>query len=391
MQRSIHIPARAVCILLALGAGVPALSQHIPPVPKPTVIGAFCPFCNEYIHGDKMPSACPHCRRSFTQKNEIPPAHGKPRLKPIDPFGDYLFYDVPIVPEDGKLKPKHLDPEGLAAKAEAWGKEMKQVDEQTRKKQQAQAESFEREKQALLDHPRQKLANPYANDPNIVDLRGIANPTPDLLRKNEPAPAPPKEFNPLAGMSDERLERKREALSKALSEIQKLQLQNVEGFNEAATDAAAGKDAAWGIFKDAGTTVALGTLKNYAKTASDIKAVDDGAAGADAIGLAQLWGDVDSGKTSAGDAIAQVAPIAAGLAVESEVLGAAPGVAKLGADTGLLWTDYFLQAENLARREELRRQHEASMMRLRIEQQRVVEEQNRRKQNRVMTAAPESP
>ena len=42
----------------------------------------------------------------------------------INPFGDYLFHGVPIRPQDGKLVTRQWDPNGLAARAEEWAKEL---------------------------------------------------------------------------------------------------------------------------------------------------------------------------------------------------------------------------------------------------------------------------
>jgi hypothetical protein len=45
-------------------------------------------------------------------------------LKPTNPFGDFLFYDAPPGPAE-KLVTRHLDPNGLAARAEEWAKQLK--------------------------------------------------------------------------------------------------------------------------------------------------------------------------------------------------------------------------------------------------------------------------
>ena len=55
------------------------------------------------------------------------PASVQGQLQTIDPFGDYLFHGVPLRPADGKLVTRHFDPDGLAARAEEWSKQMKQI------------------------------------------------------------------------------------------------------------------------------------------------------------------------------------------------------------------------------------------------------------------------
>jgi hypothetical protein len=46
----------------------------------------------------------------------------------IDPFSDFVFYDVPIFrPTGGALITRHLDPDGLAAQAEEWAQELNQA------------------------------------------------------------------------------------------------------------------------------------------------------------------------------------------------------------------------------------------------------------------------
>jgi uncharacterized Zn finger protein (UPF0148 family) len=185
-----------VLALLLLPAGLvfaplPGHSQNVPPVGKPTIVGTFCPKCKRYIDmpTGKRPSSCPYCGYSFVQQAQPKTI---PKLKPINPLGDFLFKDVPIIPDKGKLQTRHFDNDGLAAKAEAWGKEMKQVDAQSRQNQEAQAQEFERRKQEALmgrgdGHALGQLKNIYADgdawngDSSVVDLRGKTNLTPKLL------------------------------------------------------------------------------------------------------------------------------------------------------------------------------------------------------------------
>jgi YD repeat-containing protein len=170
-------------------------APNVPMPGNPTLAGFTCPFCRKFVDtpSGKMPTACPLCKHSFTQSPKPnPPTQIVPKLRPINPFGDSLFTNALITPDDGKLKTSHFDKDGLAAKAEAWGKEMKQRDTLSRQKQEAEAQAFERDKQALLKgqngSARRQLKNVYANDnawngdSSVVDLRGKTNLTPQLLR-----------------------------------------------------------------------------------------------------------------------------------------------------------------------------------------------------------------
>jgi hypothetical protein len=204
------IPA---CMLLAPHTGH---AQNVPPVGKPVIVGIFCPKCKGYIDAPngKGPSSCPHCGYSFAQPSKPKPAATTiPKLKGVNPFGDSLFHDVPIIPDDGKLKTRHFDKDGLAAKAEAWGKEMKQVDAESRQKQDAQAQAFEHDKQELLKGQgngpaHRQLKNIYADgnawdgDSSVVDLRGKTNLTPRLPGTGAPG-------SPTSGASSEYAEIRR--------------------------------------------------------------------------------------------------------------------------------------------------------------------------------------
>lgn len=217
--RSVSWSAAMVLLAsLALTAPQTAFAQKIPDPGPPVMVGFPCPGCGQFVRtpNGKMPSACPYCRFSFVQQPKpapkAPATPGKPQLQTIDPFGDYLFYDVPINPEDGKLQTRHFDPDGLPARAEEWSKQMRQMDEQARQKQQSQAQDFERNKQDILksiDASRsngsamQQLKNVYADDkawdtgtksggktpggdPNVVDLSGVSNPTVQSLKGSDP-------------------------------------------------------------------------------------------------------------------------------------------------------------------------------------------------------------
>lgn len=207
-----------VLTLLLLPAGVlfaplPGHSQNVPPVGNPTIVGTFCPKCKGYIDmpNGKRPSSCPHCGYSFVQPAQ---PNAIPKLKPINPFGDFLFKDVPIIPVDGKLQTRHLDTDNTAIKAEEWSKEMKQMDTQLRQKQDAQAREFEHNKQDVmksLDASRsnspalRQLKNIYADgnawngDSSVVDLRDKTSLTPQILGAGAPG-------SPGSGTSSEHAE-----------------------------------------------------------------------------------------------------------------------------------------------------------------------------------------
>jgi hypothetical protein len=183
-------------------------SQNVPPVGDPSV---QCPHCKKWFvcRGAKVPDVCPLCHQPMFEKpgtatpstgarpaqpNPLSPLgtmQKSPNLQTIDPFDDYLFYGVPIRPDDGKLQTRHFDPDGDAARAEAWGERMKEINEENRKKWAAQAEKDKKAKDAILKKPggsgadatpAQPLQNPFADDASVVDLRGSQTLTPKLLR-----------------------------------------------------------------------------------------------------------------------------------------------------------------------------------------------------------------
>jgi hypothetical protein len=150
--------------MLAFSAGAliappEGISQNVPPVGDPST---QCPHCKAWVvcRGAKVPDVCPHCHQPmFAQpvkpapvfgplQNPALPAFGtvqpSPKLQTINPFGDYLFYGVPIRPDDGKLQTRHFDPDGLPAQAEEWGRQMKQ-------NQDVQTRAFEHDKQKALN------------------------------------------------------------------------------------------------------------------------------------------------------------------------------------------------------------------------------------------------
>ncbi len=60
----------------------------------------------------------------------------------INPFGDYLFHGVPIKPQDGKLVTRQWDPNGLAARAEEWAKELRGLSKDINTRQGAERKQF---------------------------------------------------------------------------------------------------------------------------------------------------------------------------------------------------------------------------------------------------------
>lgn len=60
----------------------------------------------------------------------------------INPFGDYLFHGVPIRSKDGKLVTRHLDPDGLAARAEEWARELRDFNKDLSGRQGAERQKY---------------------------------------------------------------------------------------------------------------------------------------------------------------------------------------------------------------------------------------------------------
>lgn len=102
-------------------------------------------------------------------------------------YDDKPYYDDPNT-TDG-LQPCDVDPHGLAdALAKIW--------ELNRKNKESQIQELENDKISLLNGTAsQKLKNPFADDPNVVDLRQLGDSagTPDLLRR--PEPKQPSEYD----------------------------------------------------------------------------------------------------------------------------------------------------------------------------------------------------
>jgi hypothetical protein len=120
-------------------------------------------------------------------------------LQAVNPLGDFLFKDAPIIPDDGKLK---------AAKAEELSKEIKQIDAQSRQKQEAQAREFEHNKQEVLKN----LDASHSNSPSHQQLKNIFaenNPAVSLLREADKTgePLTPQKLSerPLGKLTDQEL------------------------------------------------------------------------------------------------------------------------------------------------------------------------------------------
>ncbi len=115
--------------------------------------------------------------------------------QPPNAYADRLYYDSVVT--TGGLQTGHFESNGLALRAE---KEIRQVYEQSLKEQATQTQAFKNDKDALLKRQRngtaaQKLKNPFAENPNVVDLRqlGESAGTPKLLRVADPKQ--PSEFD----------------------------------------------------------------------------------------------------------------------------------------------------------------------------------------------------
>lgn len=103
-----------------------------------------------------------------------------PELKTIDPFGDYRAHGVSLRPKDGRLQPNMNAKEGSGMDAL---KEARRLQDSIFPKTPA-SPSETAPKKGAHDNPLAKItvSNPYANDPNVVDLRGVANPVvPSLI------------------------------------------------------------------------------------------------------------------------------------------------------------------------------------------------------------------
>jgi len=349
-----------------------------------------------------------------------------PELKTINPFGDYRQHGVSLHPEDGRLhgpgtiadtpelsglfrQPDMNAKEGPGM--EAWKEAMRQLDSIS-----SASSSFPTPSTAPSKTPKDKGSwdNPFANDPNVVDLSDSKTPTPKLLREDDskqfgyPLNVDESSIEPYSAMSDERLEKKREALTKALEETQKISANNVSGYSQVEADATAGKAHAWQLLQDSLTTGALGVTQ-YISDKNDIRKLfnavntDPGPEKINAMRQSataiKLDGDVEkaanvvdvdaftdsANKGELGEAIGEGAMMLGGVLIKSPSrfnptpLAAIPGVAKLASDEVILGTDYYVQSKEYKRQEELRKQLEANRLKLSNQLKEVIEEQNRRK------------
>lgn len=219
------------------------------------------------------------------------------------------------------------------------------------------------------------------NDPKVVDLRDADTWTPKLLGTDRDTMQgePLQKFNlhPLAGLSDQQLEKKKAALDKSITGIKTLMEQNVKEYAEIISGAEEGLDAAKQALMDSGTTFIFGGAqglvdKKIIHAERSVKAVKDGAGGLDAIGLALAF------TNGTGDKLATAATVTGGMLVQSP-LGAVPGVVKTGLDTGWVWSDYLMLKQQYDRREKLGKQYNDALIHLSSEQAAVIAEQNRRK------------
>lgn len=171
-----------------------ARAQNIPPVPKPTLAGTWCPSpsCKKYIdcRGGKRPSACPHCGYSFVQQTR---PHNSP-TGPIPPLGrpGGLYHPRPPKPTDTKL---YYD-DDLKNGVKTPSNDPKETDEvlaklkeQERKKKEEAEQNLEKNKNALLKGVEpQKLNNPFAGDPSVVDLSATKGPVVITPKQTQQAP-----------------------------------------------------------------------------------------------------------------------------------------------------------------------------------------------------------
>lgn len=331
-----------------------------------------------------------------------------PSLKTINPFGDYLFHGVSLRPEDGRLHGP-----GTIADTPALSRlftnslpdnkniGMKVLDEMRQLKNvqrpsltlpsgaaAAQAASI-KGNSGLWDNPMVENAKKeIANDPNVADLRDAKSLTPKLLREDDSKQSgnPLTANDPYSTMSNERLEKKKTALTEALRKTQEISSDNVSGYSQAETDAADGKAKAWQAVQDSATTVALGA--NVALLSSPAGEIASGRLAKlnDATGYLvdgksmydsakdKKWGDV------AGQAAITSAPwlIKSPTNIKATPLAAVPGAVKLGIDTTLVWTDYYVLYKESQRQEQLTKQIEANRLKLSKQLQEVIEEQKRR-------------
>lgn len=360
-------------------------------------------------------------------------------LQTINPFGDYLFHGVSIRPEDGRLHgPGTIAdaPNGSNFYTNSSSSQNNlgaRVLDETRQLEKSQnisstlsgtaaSQAFSINATGLWDNPivggagiktKDSSLDPYANDPSVVDLRGSKSLTPDLLPKEEPTQFDkPITFNepksnPYSDMSDERLEKKQEALTDALRETQKLMSDNVNAFGGVETDALAGKEEAVKVATDAAMSVALGYTSYIAdkRSASLLNKAIDMAPGADkieamkdsadAITMAKNAGQASkvkdtsdfldlSDKGDISETVGQGAIILGDVLVKAPSkfnptpLGAIPSVVKAGLDTGLVWTNYCVLSQEYERQEKLAQQLEANRQKLFKQLQEVTVELNKR-------------
>lgn len=140
----------------------------------------------------------------------------------INPFGDYLFHGVPIRPQDGKLVTRQWDPNGLAARAEEWAKELRGLSKDINTRQGAERKQFvgelnERLTQlAAITNQQLQLADlsggqqlkpQTGEDLSLAGLPRLQGDTPALLRdpfgRDDPtmAPAPDRLGGPDIGVN----------------------------------------------------------------------------------------------------------------------------------------------------------------------------------------------
>ncbi|MFA7183473.1 MAG: hypothetical protein WC082_01190, partial [Victivallales bacterium] len=342
-------------------------------------------------------------------------------LQTINPFGDYRFHGVSLHSKDGRLhgpgtiadtpalnnlfrKPdsgndlgtntlnemQRLENTGKTSFKQASGKALEQAASINRSGQWDNPAGGDKD----ISVAAVKSENPYKYDSSVVDLTGIDSPTPQLLRKNENNNVAPvingPDYNPYAEMSDERLQKKGEALKEALNGIRKLSSENTAGYSQIETGSREGMKDAGQVMIDAGTTLMLGS--NTLLMAKPDGTIPSGLLkmsndGAGYVVDANSAGEAVKNKQWA-DAAAQAAMTSAGILIDAKnikatPLSAIPGVVKLGLDTALVWGNYLVRRKELNTRDKTAEQLEAARLKLTRQLNEVMLEQKRRSSYKV--------
>ena len=216
----------------------------------------------------------------------------------------------------------------------------------------------------------------------------------DILSSGSPIISDETKLNPYASISDERLKRKEEALTKALKQNQKLMEENAIGYGNVENDATKGREEAIKVSTDAAMSIAMGYTSYVAdkNSASMLNNAIDIQPGTDKIqamrdsayatGLARdasylskvkdrsdLLDSADKGEI--GEFVGQGAMMLGDVMVKapsrfttSTPITAIPGVIKNGFDAALVWTNYCVLSQEYNRQEQLRQQLESNRIKM---------------------------